>query len=111
MLIGRYVSDGADAAAATKLLATFQSGPVLGAVTVAGIAFFHQLTTRHFSLHLALGTSNFALHRSLTAFHPGMPVAARTARPMESATSSEATAPRAVSDTSRPTSPVEIANT
>jgi branched-subunit amino acid transport protein len=40
MLIGRYVSDGADAAAATKLLATFQSGPVLGAVMVAGIAFF-----------------------------------------------------------------------
>ena len=40
MLIGRYVSDGADAAAATKLLGTFQSGPVLGVVMVGGIAFF-----------------------------------------------------------------------
>ena len=40
MLIGRYVSDGADASAATKLLETFQSGPVLGAVMVGGIAFF-----------------------------------------------------------------------
>jgi hypothetical protein len=40
MLIGRYVSDGADSAAATKLLGTFQSGPVLGAVMVGGTAFF-----------------------------------------------------------------------
>jgi hypothetical protein len=40
MLIGRYVSDGADASAATKLLQTFQSGPILGAVMVGGIAFF-----------------------------------------------------------------------
>ena len=40
MLIGRYVSDGADAAAATKLLATFQSGPILGAVMVGGIGLF-----------------------------------------------------------------------
>jgi hypothetical protein len=40
MLIGRYVSDGADAAAATKLLATFQSVPILGAVMLGGIAFF-----------------------------------------------------------------------
>ena len=40
MLIGRYVSDGADAAAATKLLATFQSGPILGAVMVGLLAFF-----------------------------------------------------------------------
>jgi hypothetical protein len=40
MLIGRYVSDGADAAAATKLLATFQSGPILGAVMVGGVCFF-----------------------------------------------------------------------
>jgi hypothetical protein len=40
MLIGRYVSDGASASAATKLLETFQSGPILGAVMVGGIAFF-----------------------------------------------------------------------
>jgi len=40
MLIGRYVSDGANAAAATRLLETFQSGPILGAVMVGGIAFF-----------------------------------------------------------------------
>src|SRR5262245_11055088 len=40
MVIGRYVSDGADVAAATKLLATFQSGPILGAVMVGGICFF-----------------------------------------------------------------------
>lgn len=40
MLIGRYVSDGADAAAATKLLATFQSGPILGAVMLGGIGLF-----------------------------------------------------------------------
>ena len=40
MLIGRYVSDGANVSAATKLLETFQSGPVLGAVMVGGIAFF-----------------------------------------------------------------------
>lgn len=40
MLIGRYISDGADAAAATELLETFQSGPILGAVMVGGIGFF-----------------------------------------------------------------------
>jgi hypothetical protein len=40
MLIGRYVSDGANAAAATMLLGTFQSGPVLGAVMIGGTAFF-----------------------------------------------------------------------
>src|SRR5262245_60957306 len=40
MLIGRYVSDGADIAAATKLLATFQSGPVLGALMLGGIGLF-----------------------------------------------------------------------
>jgi hypothetical protein len=45
MLIGRYVSDGADTAAATKLLATFQSGPILGAVMVGGLAFFAGVTT------------------------------------------------------------------
>ena len=39
MLIGRYVSDGADLSAATALLETFQSGWVLGAV-VAGVAAF-----------------------------------------------------------------------
>ncbi|MGE0704827.1 MAG: hypothetical protein AB7F99_10195 [Vicinamibacterales bacterium] len=40
VLIGRYVSDGADVTAATRLLATFQSGPVLGAVMIGGLAFF-----------------------------------------------------------------------
>jgi len=40
MLIGRYVSDGADVSAATKLLETFQSGFILGAVMAGGIAFF-----------------------------------------------------------------------
>ncbi len=40
MLIGRYVSDGADVSAATRLLETFQSGPLLGAVMVGGIMFF-----------------------------------------------------------------------
>ena len=40
MLIGRYVSDGANESAATKLLETFQSGPILGAVMVGGLAFF-----------------------------------------------------------------------
>jgi hypothetical protein len=40
MLIGRYVSDGANGSAATQLLETFQSGPILGAVMVGGIGFF-----------------------------------------------------------------------
>jgi hypothetical protein len=40
MLIGRYASDGAGAAATTDLLETFQSVAVLGAVMVGGIAFF-----------------------------------------------------------------------
>ena len=40
MLIGRYVSDGADIAATTRLLATFQSGPILGAVMLGGIGLF-----------------------------------------------------------------------
>lgn len=39
MLIGRYISDGADLSAATALLETFQSGWVLGAV-IAGVAAF-----------------------------------------------------------------------
>lgn len=39
MLIGRYISDGADASAATELLETFQSGWVLGAVMVGGVAW------------------------------------------------------------------------
>ena len=39
MLIGRYVSDGADLSAATALLETFQSGWVLG-VVLAGVAAF-----------------------------------------------------------------------
>jgi hypothetical protein len=45
MLIGRYVSDGADAAAATRLLATFQSGPILGAVMLGGIGLFLGVAT------------------------------------------------------------------
>jgi hypothetical protein len=40
MLIGRYVLDGADASTAADLLETFQSGWVLGAVMIGGIAFF-----------------------------------------------------------------------
>jgi hypothetical protein len=40
MMIGRYVSDGADVSATAKLLETFQSGWVLGAVMVGGVAFF-----------------------------------------------------------------------
>jgi len=40
MLIGRYVSDGADAVATTRLLATFQSGPILGVVLLGGINLF-----------------------------------------------------------------------
>jgi len=40
MLIGRYISDGADVAAATQLLATFQSGPILGAVMLGGVGLF-----------------------------------------------------------------------
>lgn len=40
MLIGRFVTDGADMAAATALLETFQSGWVLGAVIVPAAAFF-----------------------------------------------------------------------
>lgn len=40
MLIGRYVSDGADLSATTALLETFQSGRVLGAIMAGGIAFF-----------------------------------------------------------------------
>ena len=40
MLIGRYISDGADVSAATELLETFQSGLVLGVVMVGGVAFF-----------------------------------------------------------------------
>jgi hypothetical protein len=40
MLIGRYVSDGANASATTMLLETFQSGLILGTVMVGGIAFF-----------------------------------------------------------------------
>jgi hypothetical protein len=40
MLIGRYISDGADLAAATALLETFQSVWVLGVVLVPFVAFF-----------------------------------------------------------------------
>ena len=40
MLIGRYVSDGADASAETTLLSTFESGPVLGVVMLGGLALF-----------------------------------------------------------------------
>lgn len=40
MLVGRYVSDGADLAAATALLQTFQSGWVLGVLLVGAAAFF-----------------------------------------------------------------------
>jgi hypothetical protein len=40
MLLGRYVSDGADAVAATEALETFQSGAVLGVVLLGVVAFF-----------------------------------------------------------------------
>jgi len=40
MLIGRYVSDGADLPAATALLKAFQSGGVLGVLAPALAAFF-----------------------------------------------------------------------
>lgn len=40
MLVGRYVSDGAGVSAATELLTTFQSGWIVGAVLVGGIAFY-----------------------------------------------------------------------
>ncbi|HEY8174032.1 MAG TPA: hypothetical protein VIH21_13170 [Dehalococcoidia bacterium] len=40
MLIGRYISDGADLPAATALLETFQSGWVLGAVMSGAVAWF-----------------------------------------------------------------------
>lgn len=40
MLIGRYVSDGADVSAATALLETFQSGWALGVVIAGAVAFF-----------------------------------------------------------------------
>lgn len=40
MLIGRYVADGADVVAATQLLSTFQSGPVLGVIMVGAALFF-----------------------------------------------------------------------
>jgi hypothetical protein len=55
MLIGQYVSDGADASAATKLLETFQSGPILGAVMVGGIAFFLGVAAMAVPLILAGG--------------------------------------------------------
>jgi branched-subunit amino acid transport protein len=55
MLIGRYVSDGADVAEATKLLATFQSGPILGAVMVGGVAFFLGVAAMAFPLIRAGG--------------------------------------------------------
>jgi hypothetical protein len=51
------------------------------------------------------------VYRSLTAVHPGIVVAARTARPIASATTSAAIAPRAVSDTSFVNMPVETART
>ena len=40
MLVGRFVLDGADAAAATTLLASMFSGPMLAAVGPAMLAFF-----------------------------------------------------------------------
>jgi hypothetical protein len=55
MLIGRYISDGADAAAATELLETFQSGPILGAVMVGGMAFFVGVAAMAVPLILAGG--------------------------------------------------------
>jgi len=55
MLIGRYISDGADAAAATELLETFQSGPILGAVMVGGMGFFLGVAAMAVPLILAGG--------------------------------------------------------
>lgn len=40
MLIGRFVTDGADTAAATHLLDSMFSGPIVAAVIPAALAFF-----------------------------------------------------------------------
>ena len=40
MVIGRFVSDGADVAATTRLIETIQSGWMLGMILVGGIWFF-----------------------------------------------------------------------
>jgi hypothetical protein len=50
-------------------------------------------------------------HSSLTAAHPGTPVAVLTARAIASASTSAAIAPSAVSETGALDSPVEIAST
>jgi len=53
MLIGRYVSDGADVSAATALLETFQSGWIVGAVMAGAVAFFGGVAL--FAVPLVLG--------------------------------------------------------
>jgi hypothetical protein len=50
MLIGRYVLDGAEPAAATRLLETMFSGPLMAAVAPAMLAFFAGTATFAFIL-------------------------------------------------------------
>jgi hypothetical protein len=53
MLIGRFVTDGADASAAAALLETFQSAAVLGVVMLGGVAFFSGIAAFAMPLVLA----------------------------------------------------------
>ena len=57
MLLGRFVSDGADQAAAVALFQTFQSGAVLGALMPGLLAFF--IGTALFVTPLASTTGPF----------------------------------------------------
>jgi hypothetical protein len=69
MLMGRYVSDGADLAAAIALLETFQSGWMLGAVGVGLVMFFGGVAV--FVVPLVTGGGRFrwpALTFALGAF-------------------------------------------
>jgi hypothetical protein len=58
MLIGRFVTDGADTAAATDLLDTMFSGPIVAAVIPAALAFF--VGTAAFAIPLMVPAASYA---------------------------------------------------
>lgn len=60
MLMGRYVSDGADLSAATGLLETFQSGWMLGAVAAGAVIWFSGVAVFVATLVMAGGQLRWA---------------------------------------------------
>jgi hypothetical protein len=63
MLIGRFVTDGADTAAATDLLDSMFSGPIVAAVMPAALAFF--VGTAVFAIQLVMAGGKLRLIAAL----------------------------------------------